>query len=155
MYVKTESSHGSLGDFPRTLQIMPCPLFSVTPRPPRVSPAPSNLACLVRLFRPLPPFYGSPLSAHCRAFAGISPAWHSPGFPSGCHLLMLSPPSLSLCFIFPQHLPQRKRTVTVYLFSVFLSTLRVRHDWATSLSLFTFMPKSKVLKAFLFNVWII
>lgn len=121
MYVKTESSHGSLGDFPRTLQIMPCPLFSVTPRPPRVSPAPSNLACLVRLFRPLPPFYGSPVSAHCRAFAGISPAWHSPGFPSGCHLLMLSPPSLSLCFIFPQHLPQRKRTVTVYLFSVFLS----------------------------------
>lgn len=80
----------------------------------------SSLPGLGHLFRPLPPFCGSPLSAHCRAFAGISPAGHSPGFLSGCHLHVLSPPCLSFCFSFPQHLPQRKRMVTVYLFCDFL-----------------------------------
>lgn len=125
--------HGTLGDFPRTLRIMPCPLFSVTPRPLfSVTPRPPSKGLRVSVLHPptslictpvqaTPILLWLPLSAHCRAFAGISLAWHSPGFLSGCHLLMLSPPSLSLCFIFPQHLPQHKRTVTVYLFSVFLS----------------------------------
>ena len=135
MDVKTESSHGlhphgSLGDFSRTHQMMPCPLCSPSHADHhlRVSWCQSCTLPTSLVLTPVqatPTFlWFLPLSAHCRAFALISPAWHFAGnltqfgFLSGCHLHVLSPPSLSLCF--SQHLPWSKRMVTVYLFSVFL-----------------------------------